>query len=162
MQLDSTMFIALAALLIGIAAGLRSMMPLAAITIANARGMLPLTNTVFAFLEHTWWSVIASAFALAELVGDKLPSTRSRKSPAPFLARLVSGAACGAIMGASRGTLLFGAFAGAIGAIIGTFAGHAGRRRLAQQLKHDLPAALIEDVVAIALCVLAVSITTAA
>jgi uncharacterized membrane protein len=162
MQIDSTMLIALAALLIGIAAGLRSMMPFAAVTIANARGILPLTKTVFAFLEHSWWSVIASAFALGELVGDKLPWAGSRKSLAPFLARLVSGTACGAILGAARGTLLFGAFAGAIGAIIGTFAGHAGRRQLAQRLKHDLPAALVEDVVAIALCALAVLITTAA
>jgi uncharacterized membrane protein len=45
--------------------------------------------------------------------------------------------------------MLGGLFAGIVGAIIGTLGGHAFRARLAAAFKKDLPAALIEDAIAI-------------
>ncbi len=39
--------------------------------------------------------------------------------------------------------------AGVIGAVVGTLGGYAARMRLAEALGKDLPAALIEDLVAI-------------
>ena len=148
--------VAVAALLIGIAAGCRSMTPVAAIAIAARAGMLALEGSIFEFLEHGYWNILACAFALGELIGDKLPIAPSRKSFVPFSGRLGSGAACGAILGATRGSLVVGAIAGAAGAVIGTLGGYEVRKRLAIAIGRDLPAALIEDVVTIALSVAAV------
>jgi hypothetical protein len=50
-----------------------------------------------------------------------------------FSARILSGAICGA---------------GIVGAVIGTFCGHAFRVRLAAAFKKDPPAALVEDAIA--------------
>ncbi|MBM0744487.1 hypothetical protein JOY44_23240 [Phormidium sp. CLA17] len=80
---------------------------------------------------------------------DQLPSTPSRKVPVQFGARLVSGALSGAMVGVNGGTLLGGLVAGIIGAVIGTLGGAAMRSRLATAFGRDLPAALIEDVIAI-------------
>jgi uncharacterized membrane protein len=58
------------------------------------------------------------------------------------------------------GAWVGGAVAGAIGAVIGTLGGADARGRLAKAFGKDLPAALIEDLVAVggaALIVLAVS-----
>ena len=149
--------IAVFALLIGIAAGCRSMMPVAAIAVAASRGMLALTGTPFEFLEHGWlWAALACAFAIGELIGDKLPIAPSRKAFIPFCGRLGSGAVCGAILGAAHGAVAIGALAGAAGAVIGTLGGYEVRRRLAAALGRDLPAAFIEDVATIALSALAV------
>jgi molybdate transport system substrate-binding protein len=87
--------------------------------------------------------------ALGELVVDVLPTTPSRKLPMPFAARIVSGGLCGGAIGAPSGALVVGAIAGIIGAVIGTLGGHAFRARLAAAFGRDLPAALIEDAVAI-------------
>ena len=46
---------------------------------------------------------IFSVLAIVELVTDQLPSTPSRKVPQQFGARLVTGALCGAAIGASAG-----------------------------------------------------------
>ncbi|MEX0272141.1 hypothetical protein AB3R30_23740 [Leptolyngbyaceae cyanobacterium UHCC 1019] len=80
---------------------------------------------------------------------DQLPSTPSRKVPVQFGARLVSGALSGAMVGVNGGTLLGGLVAGSIGAVIGTLGGAAMRSRLAAAFGRDLPAALIEDAIAI-------------
>ena len=66
-----------------------------------------------------------------------------------FGARLLSGAICGAAIGSSQGAMLTGLVAGIVGAVIGTLGGHAFRMRLAAAFKKDLPAALIEDAIAI-------------
>ncbi len=51
-----------------------------------------------------------------------------------------------------------GVLAGAVGAVIGTLGGAAIRGRLAVAFGKDLPAALLEDVVAIFLAVVAVKL----
>jgi len=55
----------------------------------------------------------------------------------------------GAAIGASGNALVAGLVLGVVGAIIGTLAGAATRTRLARAMGQDLPAALIEDVVAV-------------
>jgi uncharacterized membrane protein len=87
--------------------------------------------------------------ALGEFVGDQLPSTPSRTVPMQFGARILSGAICGAAIGAPHHAMLGGLFAGMVGAVIGTLGGHAFRRRLAASFKRDPPAAFIEDAIAI-------------
>jgi uncharacterized membrane protein len=67
-----------------------------------------------------------------------------------FGARLLSGAICGAAIGAPHQAMLGGILAGVVGAVIGTLGGHAFRLRLATLFKKDAPAAFIEDAIAIA------------
>ena len=97
------------------------------------------------------WIAVRSSrvLALVELVADQLPSTPSRKVPQQFGARLVSGAFSGAVIGTVGGALIAGLIAGVVGAVIGTYGGAEVRARLAGAFGRDLPAALIEDAVAI-------------
>lgn len=148
------------ALLIGVVAGLRTMMAPAAVAWAAYLGWLPVTGTWASFMGH-WITVgIVSVLALAELVADQLPSTPSRKVPQQFGARLVSGALAGAVIGTTGGAMVGGLIAGIVGAVIGTYGGAELRARMAAAFGRDLPAALVEDVVAIVgalLIVMAVS-----
>lgn len=66
---------------------------------------------------------------------------------------------CGACLCASAGqSIVIGAICGAIGGIIGAFAGYEIRRRLVINLKmRDIPVALVEDIIAIGLAFLFVS-----
>ncbi len=141
--------ILLLALLIGVIAGLRAFTAPAAVAWAAALGWLPLDGTPLAFLGYRFTPWIFTVLAALELVGDQLPSTPSRKVPMQFGTRLVSGALSGAAIGASGGMLVGGLFAGVIGAVIGTWGGAAVRGTLAAVFGRDLPAALIEDGVAI-------------
>ena len=144
------------ALLIGVIAGLRTFTAPAAVGWAAHLGWLSLQNTPFAFLGTAAATYILTALAIAELVTDKLPMTPSRKVPVSFAARLISGAFCGAAIGAAGGALPGGLIAGLIGTVIGTLGGHGARMRLATALGKDLPAALIEDLVAVGAAVLIV------
>ena len=109
------------------------------------------------------WIAVAifTVLALVELVGDQLPSTPSRKVPVQFGTRLVSGAFAGAVIGTAGGVLIAGLIAGAVGAVIGTYGGAEVRARLARAFGRDLPAALIEDAVAILLALWVVSAAVA-
>ncbi len=139
------------AFLIGIVAGLRAMTPVAAVSWAARLGWLKLDGTPLAFLGHPATPWIATLAALAELVNDKLPKTPSRKIPPAFIARILMGALCGAAIGATAGALAGGLIAGAIGAVVGTLGGAELRGRLARAARRDLPIALLEDAIAIAL-----------
>ncbi|WP_428028911.1 DUF4126 family protein [Ancylobacter sp.] len=140
----------LLALLIGVVAGLRAMTAPAAVAWAAHLGWIDLSASPLAFMGYAWTPWIFTVLALVELVTDQLPSTPSRTVPMQFGARIVSGVLCGACLGAAGGVLLAGAVLGAIGAVIGTLGGRWARGRLAASFGRDLPAALIEDVVAIA------------
>jgi uncharacterized membrane protein len=145
------------AFLIGIVAGLRALTPVAVISWAARFGWLQLQDTWLAFLGFAATAYIATALALGELVTDKLPRTPSRKVPMQFGARIVVGALCGAVLGTEAGAMLGGLFAGAVGAVVGTLGGAALRAQLARLFGKDLPAALLEDVVAIGGALLIVS-----
>jgi uncharacterized membrane protein len=136
-------------LLIGVVAGLRALTAPAAVSWAARLGWLDLAATPLAFLGYAFTPWIMTVLALGELVSDKLPTTPSRKLPAPFAGRILSGALCGGAVGAAGGALVVGAITGAIGGVIGTLGGHAFRARLATAFGRDLPAALLEDVVAV-------------
>jgi len=139
----------LLALLIGVVAGLRTMMAPAMVSWAAHLGWLDLSGTWLAFFGSAWARWILTLFALVELVMDQLPSTPSRIVPFQFGARIVTGALSGAAIGAGSGAMVGGLIAGIIGAVIGTLGGHAFRARLAKAFGSDRPAALIEDVIAI-------------
>ena len=135
--------------IIGIAAGLRAVTPLAAISIGAWLGWIDLSATWAGFLGNIIAVIILVVVAGLELVGDQLPKTPSRKEPGPFIARVVSGALAGMLLGLPSGDWIVGLVLGAVGGVIGTLGGYEARRWLAGQLKRDLPAALIEDTVAI-------------
>ena len=141
----------LGAILIGVVAGMRSMMAPAVTSWAARLGWIHLAGTPLAWMGAAVTPWIFTVLAIAELVADKLPVAGSRKAPGPFIARIVSGALCGAALGASAGMLAVGLLLGAVGAVIGTLGGYQFRARLARAFGRDLPAALLEDLVALAL-----------
>lgn len=139
----------LLALGIGFIAGLRAMTAPAAVAWAAYLLWLPLEGTPLAFMGSIWAVVIFTLLALFELVSDQLPSTPSRKVPVQFGTRLLMGGLCGAAIGAATGILLAGLACGVVGAVLGTYIGAAVRSALAKAFGKDLPAALIEDLIAI-------------
>jgi uncharacterized membrane protein len=145
----------LAALILGIVAGMRAATALAAIAWAAYFGALQLSGTWAGFLGNLIAVTVLSLLALGEYIGDKLPTTPSRKNVAPFAGRVIIGAAVGLVVGLPTGMAAVTAALGAIGAVIGTLGGYAARRRLATAFGRDLPAALIEDAVAIVVGLLA-------
>jgi uncharacterized membrane protein len=112
-------------------------------------GWLNLEGTSLSFFSSAITRWIFAAAALAELINDKLPKTPSRKIPPQFATGVITGALSGAALGASRHQLAGGLVAGAIGAVVGTLGGASFRGWLFRTIGKDLPAALIEDAIAI-------------
>lgn len=142
--------ILLPALSIGVVAGLRAMMAPAFVSWAAARGGLDLSGHGLAFLGYRWTPWIFTVAAAGELVTDQLPSTPSRKVAPQFGARLVMGGISGAAIAAPSGSWVAGLTAGVVGAVIGTLGGAALRAKLAAAFGSDRPAAVVEDIVALA------------
>jgi uncharacterized membrane protein len=137
------------AFLIGVIAGLRALMAPTIVSWGAGLGWFSLAGSSLNFMSSPITRYLLSFLALGELVNDKLPKTASRKVPPQFIARVVTGAFSGAVLGASRDSLAGGLVAGAIGAVAGTLGGSAARTALAQMAGKDLPIALLEDAVAI-------------
>lgn len=148
----------LIALVLGVSAGLRSMTPPA--VVAWAAGSWPgVAASPLSFMASRLVSYLFIAFAAGELIADKLPFIPSRLMAGPLIARICSGALCGAVVAAAAGAgLVAPAIAGAVGGVAGAFGGYHVRRNLTTSGGlPDLVVALIEDVVAIGLAVFAVS-----
>jgi uncharacterized membrane protein len=137
------------AFLIGIIAGLRALTAPTVVSWAARLGWINLADTPLAFLGYAFTPWILTLLALGEIANDKRPTTPSRLIPPQFITRVVTGAFAGAALGLSHGSLLLGLIAGAIGAVAGTLGGAKCRGLLAKAFGKDLPAALIEDVIAV-------------
>jgi uncharacterized membrane protein len=144
------------ALLIGVVAGLRTLTAPAAVSWAAYLGWLNLHGTHLAFMGARVTPYIFTVLALVELVADQLPQTPSRTVPMQFGARLVAGGLSGAVLGEAAASPVAGLVAGLVGAVIGTLGGHAARMRAAAAFGQDLPAALLEDGIAIVAALLIV------
>jgi len=149
------MSVLITAFIVGVACGLRALIGLAAVSWAASCQELPLQGTWLAFLGFRATPFITTLLAIGELVTDKLPKTPSRLVPPQFGARVSMGALTGAAIGASHGNLLMGFLSGIAGSILGTLGGSKARAAAAKLFGRDLPAALLEDIVAIALVFLA-------
>ena len=149
------MFIFINAFLIGTASGLRALIGLAAVSWAAHFGILPLGHTWLAFLGYAFTPYILTLLAIGELVNDKLPKTASRLIPPQFIARIVTSALCGLAIGLSGNGMIVGLYVGIVGAVAGTFGGAKARSLLARAFGRDLPAALLEDAVALGIVTLA-------
>lgn len=143
------MAVLLFALLIGVVAGMRSMTAPAAVSVAAYFGYLSLTGTALGWVATATTAIIFTVFALSELIGDQLPRAGSRKAAGSFIFRMISGAFSGMCLGAATPYAPAGAIAGAIGAVIGTMGFYVVRAKMAAAFGRDLPAALIEDGLAI-------------
>ena len=142
------------AFLIGVVAGSRTFTAPAAVSWAARLQWLHLSGTPLGFLGSPATPFILTLLAIGELVVDKLPNTPSRMAPKGFVARIVSGAFCGAALSLAGGGVFGGLIAGGIGAVVGTWSFSQLRARLAKAFGGwDLPAALIEDACAIAAAV---------
>jgi uncharacterized membrane protein len=102
-------------------------------------------------LDFRFTPYVTSLLAVGEVINDKLPKTPSCLVPPQFGGRVVMGAITGAAIGLSQGHLLIGVLSGITGSVIGTLAGSKARTFAAQLFKRDLPAALLEDFLAVAL-----------
>ena len=122
---------------IGVVSGLRTFTGLAAL--ALSRGI-------------SVWSVLLSIGALGEYVADAQPWIPSRTALPSIVIRPLSGAIAGWFMVSLHpaGWPPGGAIAGIIGALLGTYGGHAARLAAIKAIG-AIPAAVAEDVVAIAL-----------
>jgi uncharacterized membrane protein len=149
------MSVVISAFVLGIACGLRAVIGVAAVSWAASSQRLPLQGTWLSFLGYRFAPYITSALALGEMINDKLPKTPSRLVPPQFGARVIMGALTGTAIGFPHGQLAVGAVAGVVGSVAGTFAGAKGRALVAKLFGRDLPAALIEDVIAIVLAFVA-------
>jgi uncharacterized membrane protein len=144
--------------LIGFFGGLRSLTAPAATAWAVYLGWLKLERPL-ALIGSV--SAVASftVLAIVEVVADKLPRTPSRTAPPGLIARIVMGGLTGACIAASGTQRMFlGAALGAVGGVVGCFAGYQARTRLVQLLGvRDIYVAVVEDLVAIVGCLWVVS-----
>jgi uncharacterized membrane protein len=130
---------------LGALAGLRSMPPLALVSRRLAAGK----TRPQGLLSPLARPAVARALTLAaigEAIADKTPLVPARTRPLPLAGRMLGGAvAAAAATGMARAAVV-----GALGALVGSFAGYHLRRAGARLLGHDWPPALAED----ALCLL--------
>jgi uncharacterized membrane protein len=144
---------------IGFAAGLRALTPPAVVAWAAYLGWLHLSDSPLAFMGSIIAVIIFSLLALVELFADLQPSTGKRTAPVPLIARILMGGLCGAcVCAAAHQSLMIGAILGALGGVIGAFAGYEIRKRLVSSLNmKDVVVALLEDLVTIGLAYFFVS-----
>lgn len=126
--------------------------------LGGTAGYIHLDHTWLAFLGFAFTPWVLSLMAIGELVNDKLPKTPSRLIPPQFITRVVTGSLCGVALGLATGHLLVGVVAGAVGSVLGTLGGAKARAFGAKLFGRDLPAALVEDVAALGIAVLAIAI----
>ena len=141
--------------LLGVSTGLRSFTALAVTAWFARTGELPVEGTWASWVGHPASVGLFTAAALGEYVGDKLPSTPSRTAPLGLVGRLVCGGLVGAIVATALKRPVVGGIAmGAVGAIAGTYGGFAARRGLTTGSgMPDLPVALVEDGISVAMAV---------
>jgi uncharacterized membrane protein len=144
----------LCAFLVGLVAGLRSMLAPAVVSWAARLNLLNVGETYVALMSYRVTALVFTILAAGELIAEKLPKTPSRKQPPSFVIRILSGSLVGATVGAAGGKLLIGLCLGAIGAVVGTLGGAAARAKLASAFGRDWPAAILEDIAALAIAII--------
>lgn len=151
----------LLALLIGVVAGLRTFTAPAVVAWAAFLHWINVDGTWASWMGH--WATVAvlTVLAVIELISDQMESMPSRKTAPQFLARLVTGAFAGAVLGTTWGYKWSSLGAGMIGAVLGTIGGYAARTRLvAANGGNDRPIAIGEDVFAAGLGVAVAYLTS--
>ena len=131
----------LLALAIGFVSGLRTFTSLAALALTRS----------------SLWGIVLSIAAVGEYVVDAMPNVPSRTALPSIVVRPLSGAIAGWFISAWHGgSPAVGAIAGIVGALAGTYGGHAARLWAIARIG-AIPAALAEDIVAIVLAAVLVT-----
>lgn len=134
---------------LGTATGARATFGLAALAYSDRR---PDASWLMWALQSRGGRVGVAVLVAAEVVGDKLPMTPSRLGPPGLGSRLAVALLGGAVLARRGGRHpLVGVLLGGSGAVAGTFGGARYRRAVAERGWPDLPAALVEDGVALGL-----------
>jgi uncharacterized membrane protein len=131
---------------------------LLAFGIGFVSGLRAFTSLAAIFLVRggVWGWVLAVA-AIGEYVADAMPLIPSRTALPSIVVRPLSGAIAGwLIVSAHGGSAVAGAVLGIAGALAGTYGGHAARIAAIARIG-AIPAAVAEDVVAVALAALIVT-----
>jgi uncharacterized membrane protein len=132
----------LAAFLLGIIAGLRSLTAPAVLLLVRHRSVVAYLLGVLAIIEYA---------------ADLHPNTPARTQVVGLGARILSGAFCGGwLAAAGHVSLVLGVLLGVVGAVMGAYVGLAARTG-AIGLIGRVPAALLEDALAIVGAVLTVT-----
>jgi uncharacterized membrane protein len=139
---------------IGFVAGLRTFTAPMVVAWAAHLGWINLSGSHLSFMGSPWAVGIFTLGALAEYVGDQLPSTPVRTTAGPLTARIVMGLLTGSCLAVAGGVFLpwVGALVAAVAAVAGAFGGYQARTRLVRGLHvPDAAIAIPEDLVAIGL-----------
>lgn len=149
--------------LLGFTTGLRSLTPMAILSWYAWLEYLPVTGTWAEWCGRLSVAIILTVLAVGELIGDKLPRIPNRTSPGPLLFRLFLGGLAGAISAtALNGSGVEGVLLGAVGALLGTFAGFMVRRDLVEKIGcKDWHIAAVEDAITILFATFALHVITA-
>ncbi|MEV6793575.1 DUF4126 family protein [Streptomyces sp. NPDC051320] len=137
--------------LIGAATGLRSQYGLAAVSLTGAHHP---AGPGVSFLTRRWVRVVTVSAAAGEFLADKSPRIPDRLSPAGLGPRLVFASLAAAVLTVRhRGAepVLLGTAGGACAAAATAFAGAKWREPSSHRAFPDAVAAVIEDLVALAL-----------
>ena len=103
------------------------------------------------------WGYVLAVAAVGEYVADASPKIPSRTALPSIVVRPVSGGIAGWLISTAHGgSPVVGVILGIIGALAGTYGGHAARVWAIARIG-AIPAAVAEDVVAIALAALIVT-----
>jgi len=141
------------AAVLGVLSGGRSMTPLAVLALYHGRRSLDGAWKDWPVLREPAGRLALVLGAAGELVADKLPATPARTKPGPLLGRIGSGAIAGAAIGSMRrsgGDWRTGALLGAVGGLVGSFAGTWLRSGGAATGLPDFVFALVEDAATVA------------
>lgn len=141
----------LLAFLIGVVCGLRAMTAPAVTAWAAHLGWINLASSPLKFMSSMITVSFFTLLAIVELVTDQLPTTPARTKPTGLIPRILLGGLCGAtITSAGSQSLGLGAVLGAVGGIVGAFAGYQARTGLVKALGvPDFVIAVLEDALAI-------------
>lgn len=144
---------------LGALTGLRAFTPVTVLVWMLHLHHIRILGSRFSFLHTMTAIAILTILAVAELVLDKLQFVPSRLQLPGLVGRLLFGAVCGVVSGQAWGaSWQTSAGAGLLGAAAGAVAGYEVRKGWVCTLHwHDLPVALVEDVVAIGGSILIIS-----
>lgn len=148
--------------LLGAATGMRTFMPMAVLCWFAFFGDLPVDGTWAFWTAKLITAALFTLAAIAELIGDKLPSTPDRTSMWPLLVRLFFGGMIGAVVAAALdGSVFEGVILGVGGALVGAFGGYLVRREIVlRSAGRDWPVAVVEDLITVGFAVVALGIVT--
>lgn len=134
-------------LLLGALAGQRSLTPLALVSDAARRGVLPAENGAPPLLGHPLVSAGTAVLAVAELWGDKLKSAPDRIVKRGLAVRIVTGAVAGMAV-APRSQRVAAAAVGAGAAMAASYFGWQARMAAIREYGQT-PTGLIEDAIVV-------------